>query len=124
MSRVGVANYNPNNLRTLERQNAYWREICAKAEQPHINKNPFLQDKGIFSDVRSPLGSFYRPAVDRLSRFFDGAAGKSSYLYGNEGMSDFHRFVLETSPKGRPMRSESLPASARSDILRTTRNCM
>jgi hypothetical protein len=124
MAGLGVAYYNPKNLRTLERQNAYWREICAKAEQPHIHKSSLLPDTGVFSDVRSPLGSFYRPAVDRLSSFFDGAAGKSSYLYGTDGMSDFHRYVLTKSPNGRPARSESVPASARSDILRTTRNCM
>ena len=119
MSRCGVANYLPKNLGTLERQNAYWREICAKAEHPHINRaSSEVSHSALFSDVRSPLGHFYKPKVDSLSRFFDGAAGKSSYLYGSGAMSDFHRYCLHSHPAGRLLvRSESTPASARSHCM-------
>jgi hypothetical protein len=96
MSRVGSCNYFPKNLETVDRQNAYWREVCAKAA---AHEDIPASGAERFPDYRSPLGSFYKGGSEKLSKFFDGASGKAASLYGGAGMSAFHARALSSKRK-------------------------
>lgn len=153
MARRGIADFIPKDLVTRERQNAYWNEVLETSSKPHRfhalndplaalkmvtrpsqmvyskNRSPTpvedVRKLPPYADYRSPIGSFYRPLVDEKSRIFQGAAGKSRTLVGYSSASAFHVYMHEKNPTGQTIRGEdSVPASARSDILRNTSRCM
>ncbi len=99
MSRVGVANYFPANLKTVDKQNVYWKEVIAKAAEHSTNpdggETARQRTRPPYGDVRSPLGEFYKPLVKKIASKYHGAAGKSQTNYGTNAMSAYHRYLIE-----------------------------